>query len=393
MALIIKCKQCSARSKNDSPCPKCGSTERVYTVDYRADGRYSQRIRERLPEDIQDLASAKSLERLILETRNKVPKPAYADALQTVDELFPDYLAWYKIRRSPNTYKDIRLVFDTHLSRILGKEKVESLNNSHINYYQQIRHAEKVRIRGREKDKEKKEAENKDRRTVSNRTINKELDYFRGFLRWCRTEKGIETEIRNISDLPYNSPLPDILAPEEIRAMIDNANPFYRALILCLYTLGLRISEATGIKLNDIDWQNNTVTVRQKGGDYKRLPIGKALLSAFKILIEQKVDVKSQREYIFCNPKTGEPIVNVRPALKKLAKAAGIKKNVHPHTFRHCCATHLMGKGLGTRIIQGHMGHAGIETTEIYTHLVMTHLQGAAEIMDGLIGLSTDSID
>lgn len=138
---------------------------------------------------------------------------------------------------------------------------------------------------------------------------------------------------------------------------------------------------------------HNTVSVRQKGGTFKLMPMGKRLREALDELIATRPQMK-ESEYLFANPKTGEPIANIRPALRKLCQKAGVVKHVTPHLFRHSIATHLMGAGMNARIVQGFMGHADIETTEFYTHVAAKHLMGAANMVDEMLmnrGLSTQT--
>jgi site-specific recombinase XerD len=347
-------------------------------------GRHSRRIRTALPEGIPDERIALAIEKeMRAVVRSRAAQTNAPIASTVVSDLWDDYLSWYRIRRSPNTYRDLQRCYSAHIGRILGKYRVQDLGPSHISLYQKIRHAEYARTRVSAGGK----------RPVSNRTINKELQYFSGFMTWCRKEKKVTGNVTDISPLPYNSPVPIVLSPDEIYRIINAAGPFYRALILCLYALGLRIAEATHIRLADLDRQNNTVSVRQKGGTFKLLPMGKRLREALDELIATRPQMK-ETEYLFANAKTGEPIANIRPALRKLCQKAGVVKHVTPHLFRHSIATHLMGAGMNARIVQGFMGHADIETTEFYTHVAAKHLMGAANMVDEMLmnrGLSTQT--
>lgn len=384
MAIIVKCLSCRKRIPGDTPeCPFCRSTQRQLTIDYRPHGRYGKRERMPLPESMTDIKAAERLEKDLKNKAGRAEEETPAN--DTVDELFKDYLAWYKKNRRPRTYEDVSLVYETHLSRILGKYRIYDLRSSHLDAYQTLRLAETLRPRGgRKKNPDKEKKRPKITKIVSNRTVNKELDYFSGFLTWCRKKKKLYLRAERIETLPYEKPIPVILSPAEIRALVEAANPFYRALILCFYALGLRFSAATHIRLNDIDWQNKALIVQQKGGGFKLLPIGATLLMAFEEIVASRPKIKLD-DYIFLSEITGRPIVQIRPALKKICEKAGIKKRVYPHLFRHSCATHLTGQRENIRIVQDYMDHKDIRTTEGYTHIAAQHLQGASDIIEDIL--------
>jgi len=357
-------------------------------IDYYPSGRHGRRIRLPLPQAITDIEEAKSIERDLKSAARGERTARLAHRESTVDDLFSEYLGWYKIRRSPRTWRDLTLVYDAHISRMIGKEKVESLSNAHISLYQRLRHAEYTRIKTTKKDKE-----TVPRRTVSNRTINKEVDYIRGFIKWCRREKGLLIPVEHIAPLPENRPIPMVLSPDEVRAIIEAADPFHRALILCLYSLGLRMDEARNIRVSDIDRQNKTVTVKQKGGSFKLLPLTTTLLASIDAIVDPGASSRAD-DFVFLSKRQKKddtdqekkPIYDIRTALKRICKKAGVTKRVYPHLFRHSCATHLMGSGVNLRIIQGYMGHTASTTTEFYTHVAAAHLAGASDIMEGIIG-------
>lgn len=184
MALIIKCRACRKRIKDDAPCA-CGCFERHFTVDYWPDGRHGRRLRRHLPDEL-SLQEARDLAEIIRKTARKKPDALAGIApMATVDGLFPDYLAWYEIRRARTTYRDMDMAFNNHLQEAFGKFPIKDIGPAHIELYQRTRRAT----------------------GVSNRTVNKELDYFSGFLRWCRKERKMDIEKVNINKLPYNRPL------------------------------------------------------------------------------------------------------------------------------------------------------------------------------------------
>ncbi|HAJ28158.1 MAG TPA: hypothetical protein DCG53_13105, partial [Syntrophus sp. (in: bacteria)] len=207
-----------------------------------------------------------------------------------------------------------------------------------------------------------------------NRTINKELQYFGGFLSWVKSDYHISAQLDGIRGLPYKRPLPAVLTPGEVNKILEASDPFWRALILCLYGLGLRWSEATQLRKSDVDLKAMSVKMIQKGGNEKSLPLSEELAKALEDLGAKD----NTAEYIFLNEKTKKPVSNIRKALQRACKTAEVTKRVTPHLFRHSFATHLMDAGVNMRIIQTLLGHSQIGTTEFYTHVSIGNLRDAA---------------
>lgn len=168
---------------------------------------------------------------------------------QTVTSLIKKYMVWYEIHRQPRSYWES--VFKNQISRIPGKEKICSISPDNILLYKQIR----------------------SKKRVANRTINKKLHYFSGFLKWVARENFIPARTFRIETLSHKRPVPMVLSPEEILGIIQATEPFYRAFFLCLYTLGLCMNEARQLKWEDTDFHSRSVRIQQKGGSWKLLPL------------------------------------------------------------------------------------------------------------------------
>jgi len=381
MAIIIKCRQCKARLPNDTdPCPSCGSETRMFILDYRFDGRFSKRIRQELPDSITSMAEAVAIENVRNQIKRKKIKAHVAPDGSAVHHLFPDYLKWVKEHRSIKTHADVSRTYEAHIKRILGEEIVSMLSTENYDYYQTYRLADIKRY---------------SKGPVKNRTINKELQYFSGFLKWCRRHKKINVQPILYDPLPAPKPKPEILTVEEVVSIIKAARPdkFYFALVLTLYTLGLRFSEATSLTLRHFNFPGKSVKMTQKGGEEKVLPASNILIRAIKAL-----KITDPDEYIFRDRRKkitpehphGKPITNIRLALSKICEKAKVQKNVHPHMFRHSIATHMLGNQVNMRIIQKYLGHTQISTTEIYTHVSLDHLRSGA---DGIMQRINDRLN
>ena len=173
--------------------------------------------------------------------------------------------------------------------------------------------------------------------------------------------------------------VPEVLSYEEVRQLlgaIDLSTDHGlrdRALLEVLYACGLRVSEATGLRLSDLYLRQEFVRVVGKGNKERIVPIGGGAIRQLEIYLEyvrKQLPTIADENIVFLNRRGGGlSRVSVFTAVKKYAAAAGIAKRVSPHTFRHSFATHLIEGGADLRAVQEMLGHESILTTEIYTHL------------------------
>ncbi len=347
--------------------------ESKFIIDYYPDGRKGKRVRKVYTLPSREIAE--TIERDLV-SLNKKSNPLQSSDLATIDSLFPAYLKWFAKHRAASTLLDVENTYTKHISRIMGSVKVHDLKTTHISLYKNIRGAEKA-IRGHNR----KGAPVQKTTYVSNRTIMKELSYFSGFLRWCRREMELDIKPIHIEQLPHARPKPIVLSPEEVGAILKSLDTTPRAVVLLLYTMGLRLSEAIGLKWENVDFANSVLRVIQKGGEWKVLPMNTWVVNSLKKLPRTGA-------HVFHNPKTGKPIYNIRKPLEKARRAAGIEKKVNHHLFRHSIATHLMGRNVQTRLIQEYLGHAEIDSTDWYMHINMKLLgdatKGAFDFMENI---------
>lgn len=180
--------------------------------------------------------------------------------------------------------------------------------------------------------------------------------------------------------------IPEVLSYEEIQSMLDAIDlstpegKRNRAIIETMYACGLRVSELCGLKLSQYYAQDGYVRVIGKNNKERIIPIGEVAMKYVNEYLKNervKVPVKeSGRDILFLNRRgTGLSRVFIFMIVKDLVERAGITKQVHPHTFRHSFATHLVEGGADLRAVQEMLGHASITTTEIYTHLDADYLR------------------
>src|SRR6202162_6342841 len=196
----------------------------------------------------------------------------------------------------------------------------------------------------------------------------------------------------SVAETPYpkkNHRLPAILSQEEVARLIDAAStPFHRTLLMTLYATGLRRAEVTHLKASDIDSKRMVIHVRGgKGRKDRDVMLSPRLLEELRQhwrRLRRKTSV-----WLFPGNRWhngGQPIDTKPPrnACKEAAQRAGIQKKVHPHTLRHCFATHLLEAGADLRTIQILLGHSDLKETTIYLHLSQRQLQATASRLDSL---------
>jgi len=196
----------------------------------------------------------------------------------------------------------------------------------------------------------------------------------------------------SIAETPYPKKgfhLPAILSREEVARLIDAAlTPYHRALLLTLYATGVRRAELTHLKVSDIDSKRMVIHVQGgKGRKDRDVMLSPKLLEALREHwrgLPRKPSV-----WLFPGNRwhTGDMPINTKVvwnACQEAAQRAGLQKDVHPHTLRHCFATHLLEAGADLRTIQMLLGHRDLEETTIYLHLSERHLRATASPLDSL---------
>jgi integrase/recombinase XerC len=154
-----------------------------------------------------------------------------------------------------------------------------------------------------------------------------------------------------------------------------------RAILEMLYSSGLRVSELTGLNLADIDRAQQMLRIRGKGRKERIVPFGSKAFSALdsympvRAMIMKKSRVSADYEAVFLS-SFGRRIAtrSVQRIVGKYVREAGLSENLHPHSFRHAFATHLLADGADLRSIQELLGHSSLSTTQKYTHATIRQL-------------------
>jgi integrase/recombinase XerD len=221
---------------------------------------------------------------------------------------------------------------------------------------------------------------------LSTGTVNNRLAALRFF--YIKTLK----KAWGIAETPYPKRpfhLPSILSQEEVTQLIDAARtPYHRILLMTLYATGVRNAELTHLKVGDID--SKRMVIHIQGGKGRR---DRDVMLSPKLLEELREHWRRlpRKSSVWLFPgnrwhNSDQPIDTKTPrnACKEAVKRAGIQKQVHPHTLRHCFATHLLEAGADLRTIQILLGHRDLKETTIYLHLSERHLHATASPLDSL---------
>ncbi len=184
--------------------------------------------------------------------------------------------------------------------------------------------------------------------------------------------------------------LPEVLPEAEVATLVEAPAAEEgtlalrdRAFLELLYASGLRVSELTGLDVDDLDLPGGLVRVLGKRGQERIVPVGRSADAALRRWLSEGRPALAGRQRspaLFLNHRGGRLTQrSVARRLDRWVLAAGLPRHVHPHVLRHCFATHLLGNGADLRGIQELLGHASLSTTQRYTHLDWKRL---AEVYD-----------
>ncbi len=221
---------------------------------------------------------------------------------------------------------------------------------------------------------------------LSPKSIARTISAVKGLHKYLIGEKLATNDPTQYIELPkLGKHLPDVLSVEDVNLILESANPMRegksklvwrdRAILETLYATGMRVSELTGLKQSNLYAEQQLVRVFGKGSKERLVPIGEHALrwiDLYKQHARNELATKSKKtnDAVFLNAR-GTPIsrVSVWQIVIDYTNRAGIQKEIHPHTFRHSFATHLLEGGADLRAVQEMLGHADISTTQIYTHI------------------------
>ena len=235
------------------------------------------------------------------------------------------------------------------------KQYLKYLSNKNINYYETEEYVKYL---------------NKNKYAKS--SINRKIASINKFYEWCQERNYLkETKYKKIKYIKQEKKLPDILTSNYINKLLNSLpteNPKNlrdRTIIELLYSSGLRVSELTNLRINDIK-NNRSIKVLGKGNKTRILPMTN---EAYKLIDSWITNSRSFYE----NEKSSDYLfIGVRGSkisAREVQRIVRSKLGTFPHSIRHSFATHLLDGGADLRVVQEMLGHSDPSTTQIYTHV------------------------
>lgn len=221
----------------------------------------------------------------------------------------------------------------------------------------------------------------KQEKNYKNVSLHRKICSIRSFYKFLEKERIVQNNPAHAIESPkIPKSLPKTLTIEETKKIIKIPKLLRdRVILVLLYSSGLRVSELCNLKLDDIEFAEKVLRINAGKGNKDRIvPLNGGVAQLMKEYIDKSKILRSkhQSKTLFLN-KYGTPLSvrTVQRIVKKTKEQANINKKVTPHVFRHAFATHLIEGGADIRVIQELLGHASLQTTQIYTHVSLTHLR------------------
>jgi site-specific recombinase XerD len=218
------------------------------------------------------------------------------------------------------------------------------------------------------------------------KTRARKLSTLRAFCRYLRTVGKLDADPSEVLEAPIRRrSLPKGISKFQAVELLDQApegrTPLRdRAMLELIYSAGLRVSEAVGIDLTDLDFDTLSVQVVGKGSKSRVALFGKTCAAALQDYISAERQTQAGDGALFTN-MDGRRITTrtVQNLIKRWAKRVGLPETVSPHTLRHSFATHLLDAGADLKSVQQLLGHESVATTQIYTHVSMERLRATVK--------------
>ncbi len=231
---------------------------------------------------------------------------------------------------------------------------------------------------------------------LSPNSINRSIATLRSFFKYALSQKIItENPAHLISWLKKTKPLPRFLTQNQTLELLEQSSPqeksidsleeryksqLQHTIILLFYTTGLRRGELSELTLENIDFQQNTLTIQGKGGKWRNVPLLEKVSEEVKKMIflqkELGIICKSAKNYVLLsldsNPLSGYQLYYI---VKKWFARLGLDSTLSPHSLRHSFATHLVSEDVSLRVVQELLGHSSLSVTQRYTHTSIEELK------------------
>lgn len=221
-------------------------------------------------------------------------------------------------------------------------------------------------------------------------SVNRCLSSIRGFYRWMiRFDKRTDNPCSSLRNVKTPVRLPSVLWENEMAdfaALPETAGILWperdKALILAMYSAGLRISEVVSLTMDKISSSLEEAKITGKGGKQRYVFFSDEAKSAIAEYLPQRAarlgmtGIDGKKTALFINRKgKAISVPGIRWIISRYVKQSGLGKNIHPHSLRHSFATHLVNSGCDVRVVQEMLGHSSLSTTQRYTHINIENLK------------------
>ncbi|MBI4355724.1 MAG: tyrosine recombinase XerC [Candidatus Omnitrophica bacterium] len=221
-------------------------------------------------------------------------------------------------------------------------------------------------------------------KNLAKRSVARKLATLRSFFRFLLREGVLKANPAVLLATPkLDKRLPRFLGEEEVTRLVEAPQPTTlagardRAILETLYSSGIRVSELTGLRLEDVDLISGTIKVHGKGRKERLAPVGERAIRMLHRYLQLRADQKiKEPQWLLLNPRgTRLSPRAVERIVNKYIHQVGLQMHVSPHTLRHTFATHLLDHGADLRSVQELLGHKNLSTTQIYTHVTTQRLK------------------
>jgi len=214
------------------------------------------------------------------------------------------------------------------------------------------------------------------------KAINRKIATIRSYFDFLVTEGYLKTNpVQKLKSAKLGRHLPKVLTESDIKlffeTLYNTKDDFVIrdiAIFELFYASGIRISELTGINIEDIDFDNMMIKVKGKGDKERIVLINESAYKAINNYLNQRPQVNSRSLFI-SKKNTRLSARMIEYIFEKYLKKAGINKPASPHTLRHSFATHMLQRGSDLVTIKELLGHANLSTTQIYTNISLQHIK------------------
>lgn len=215
---------------------------------------------------------------------------------------------------------------------------------------------------------------------ISANSISRRLAAIKSFYRFLVRERFLKADPTSLIDSPKLwKKVPDTLSLNEVEALLNSPDTKHpqgardKAILEALYATGMRVSEASNLKIDNVNLDIGFLRCIGKGDKERVIPLGKKAVAGIKKYLENArpgLLNGAASDYLFLN-RFGKKLSrqSIWKMVQRYTRHALIKKHIKPHILRHSFATHLLERGADLRSVQEMLGHANISTTQIYTHV------------------------